>query len=117
MLLERIFYADDFPIRIAVSHLVEDPIHYHPDIEFVYVLQGEIDLKSGYCTYHLKAGDIFTNAGNEVHSMYAVSEDNVVAQIHVSTRDLSQFFPISARPATAPIPSTPTTKNTSGCGT
>ena len=93
MLLERIFYADDFPIRIAVSHLVEDPIHYHPDIEFVYVLQGEIDLKSGYCTYHLKAGDIFTNAGNEVHSMYAVSEDNVVAQIHVSTRDLSQFFP------------------------
>lgn len=93
MLLERIFYADDFPIRISVSHLVEDPIHYHPDIEFVYVLQGGIDLKSGYCTYHLKAGDIFTNAGNEVHSMYAVSQDNVVAQIHISTRDLSQFFP------------------------
>lgn len=93
MLLERIFYADDFPIRISVSHLVNDPIHYHPDIEFVYVLQGEIALKSGYCAYHLKAGDIFTNSGNEVHSMHALSEDNVVAQIHVSTRDFSQYFP------------------------
>ena len=93
MLLERLIYPDDFPMRICVGTLEEDPIHYHTDIELVYVLRGEIRLKNGYYTYHLRAGDIFTNAGNEVHAMRAVTEDNVIAQIQVSTRDLSQYFP------------------------
>lgn len=93
MLLERLFYPEDFPIRITVASLVEDPIHYHTDIEFVYVLKGEIQLKNGYYTYHLRAGDVFTNSGNEVHCLKALTPDNVIAQIQVSTRELSQYFP------------------------
>ena len=93
MLLERLIYPDDFPMHICIGTLEEDPIHYHTDIELVYVLRGEIELKNGYYTYHLHAGDVFTNAGNEVHGMRAVSADNVIAQIQVSTRDLSQYFP------------------------
>lgn len=93
MLLERLFYPDDFPIRVTVAALTEDPLHYHPDIEFIYVLRGEIQLKNGYCRYQLRAGDVFTNSGNEVHSMKAVTADNIVAQIQVSTRELSQYFP------------------------
>ena len=93
MLLERLIYPDDFPMHICISTLEEDPIHYHTDIELVYVLRGEIELKNGYYTYHLHAGDVFTNAGNEVHGMCAVTADNVIAQIHISTRDLSQYFP------------------------
>lgn len=93
MLLERLYYPNDYPIRISIAALAEDPLHYHTDIEFVYVLKGEIELKNGYYTYHLHAGDIFTNSGNEVHGMRAVTEDNVVAQIHVRTKDLSHYFP------------------------
>ena len=69
MLFEKLSYPEDFPIRITIATVTEDPIHYHSDIEFVYVLRGEILLKNGYCQYHLHAGDIFTNAGNEVHSL------------------------------------------------
>ena len=93
MLLERLYYPNDSPIHIHIATLVEDPFHYHPDIELVYVLKGEIELKNGYYTYLLHAGDIFTNSGNEVHGMKAVTEDNVVAQIHVRTKDLSHYFP------------------------
>lgn len=93
MLLERIYYPNDYPIRISIASLVEDPLHYHTDIEFVYVLKGEIELKNGYYTYHLHAGDIFTNSGNEVHGMRAITEDNIVAQVHVRTKDLSHYFP------------------------
>ena len=93
MLLEKLTYPEDFPIRILIGSVVEDPIHYHSDVEFIYVLQGEILLRNGYCNYHLHAGDIFTNSGNEVHSLRAVTEDNVVARIHVSTAELSQYFP------------------------
>lgn len=93
MLLERLFYADGFPIRVTIATLTEDPRHYHPDIEFIYVLSGEIELRNGYYTYHLHAGDIFTNSGNEVHSMRAVTQDNVIAQIQISTQSFSQYFP------------------------
>lgn len=93
MLLEKLTFADDFPINITVGNIVEDPLHYHLDIEFVYVLKGEIQLKNGYCIYHLREGDIFTNSGNEVHSMKALTEDNIIAQIQISIRDLSQYFP------------------------
>ena len=93
MLLERLYYPNDHPIHIMVSQLVEDPLHYHTDIELVYVLKGEIELKNGYYTYRLHPGDIFTNSGNEVHGMKAVTQDNVIAQIHVRTKDLSHYFP------------------------
>lgn len=93
MLLEKLTFADDFPINITIGNVVEDPLHYHLDIEFVYVLRGEIQLKNGYCIYHLHEGDIFTNSGNEVHSMKAVTDDNIIAQIQISIRDLSQYFP------------------------
>ena len=93
MLLERLYYPNDYPIHINIANLVEDPLHYHPDIELVYVLKGEIELKNGYYTYRLRAGDIFTNSGNEVHGMKAVTQDNIIAQIHVRTKDLSHYFP------------------------
>ena len=93
MLLERLYYPNDYPIHIAVHNLVEDPVHYHPDIEIVYVLKGEVRLKNGYYTYQLSAGDIFVNSGNEVHSLEPVTADNILAQIHVRTRDLSHYFP------------------------
>ena len=93
MLLERLTYAEDFPININIARLVEDPLHYHLDIEFLYVLKGEVLLKNGYCQYHLQEGDIFTNSGHEVHGMKALTEDNVVATIQISTHYFSQYFP------------------------
>lgn len=93
MLLERLVYADDFPMNITVATITEDPLHYHLDIEIIYVLQGSVRLKNGYCWYELHEGDIFVNSGHEVHSLYASSPDNVVAQLQISTHYYSQFFP------------------------
>lgn len=93
MLLERIPYAEDFPMNIQIARLTEDPLHYHLDIEFLYVLRGRILLKNGYCRYELQEGDIFTNSGHELHGMTALTEDNVVAVIHISSHYFSQYFP------------------------
>ena len=93
MLLDKLTYPEDFPISVTVACMEEDPLHYHPDIELTYVISGEVELKSGCCLYRLHAGDIFTNAGNEVHSLKAVTKDNTVASIHLSTKALSQYFP------------------------
>lgn len=97
MLLERLTYPDAFPMNITVAKITEDPLHYHLDIEIVYVLRGSVQLKNGYCCYSLQEGDIFTNSGHEVHSITDASEDNVVAQIQISTHYYSQFFPNLSR--------------------
>lgn len=93
MILEAITYPGDFPVSITVGNIREYPIHYHKDLELVYVLEGSVLLRNGYCTYELQAGDIFANAGHEVHTLQAASGDNITALIHVSNLFFTQFYP------------------------
>jgi AraC-like DNA-binding protein len=93
MLLEKNSYSNDFPISIQVGRLIDDPIHYHQDIEFVLVLQGEIKLKNGAFQYLLREGDVFTSNGHEVHGIQKSKGDNVVAIVSVSNLFFTQYFP------------------------
>ena len=93
MLYEKTTYLDDFPINIRIARVEEYPIHYHKDIEFVYVLEGEILLKNGSHDYLLHAGEIFTNSGHEVHGLRATDKENAVAIIQVSNSFFTQYFP------------------------
>ena len=93
MLFEKTTYLDDFPINIRIAKVTEYPFHYHQDVEFVYVLKGEIRAKDVCSNYLLKEGDIFTNNGHEVHGLTATDKENVVAIIQVSNRFFTQYFP------------------------
>lgn len=93
MLFEKTTYLDDFPLKIRIAKVTEYPFHYHQDIEFVYVLKGEIKAKDVCSDYLLKEGDIFTNNGREVHGLTATDKENVVAIIQVSNRYFTQYFP------------------------
>lgn len=97
MMFEKITYLEDFPINITIANIEECPIHYHQDIEFVFVLKGTVMLKNGSCDYTLHEGDIFTNAGHEVHSITSTDPDNIVALIQISTHYFSQYFPSLSR--------------------
>ena len=110
MLFEKITYQDDFPINITIANIDEYPLHYHQDIEFVYVLKGEVRLKNGYWYYTLKEGDIFTNAGHEVHNLTSTGKDNVVALMQISTRHFSQYFPTLSRSCYRTYSNNPTSK-------
>lgn len=93
MLFEKTTYLDNFPINIRIVKVTEYPFHYHQDVEFVYVLKGEVRLKCLCHYYLLKEGDIFTNSGHEVHGLTATEKENVVAIIQVSNRFFTQYFP------------------------
>lgn len=93
MLFEKTIYENDFPINMRIMQVVEYPIHYHHDIEFVYVLKGEVRLKDVCSNYLLKEGDLFTINGHEVHGLTATDKDNVVAVIQISNRFCTQYFP------------------------
>ena len=93
MLFEKITYPDDFPLCIRIFSVSEYPYHYHQDVEFLYILQGEVQAKDVSSTYLLKEGDIFTFNGREVHGLTATSSDNLVAVIQISNRFFTQYFP------------------------
>ena len=93
MLFEKTTYLDDFPINIRIAKITEYPIHYHQDVELIYVLKGEVYAKDVGSNYLLKEGDIFTFNGHEVHGMNATDKENVVAIIQVSNRFFTQYFP------------------------
>src|SRR5699024_7177046 len=93
MLFEKTTYLDDFPINIRVAEITEYPFHYHQDVEFVYVLKGEVYLKDVSSHYLLKEGDVFTINGHEVHGMKSTDKENAVAIIQISNRYFTRYFP------------------------
>ena len=93
MLLQTITYPDDFPINIRIAEIKNVPLHYHSDIELVIVLSGKIHLTNGYGSFTLTEGEIFTNNGNEIHSIEAQDEENLVAIIQISNSFFTKYFP------------------------
>jgi mannose-6-phosphate isomerase-like protein (cupin superfamily) len=51
-----------------------DPLHTHPHEQITYVAEGEIMFVLEDQKYHLKAGDLFTVAGNMPHSVQLLTE-------------------------------------------
>ena len=50
MLKEKIIYKDELPINVVTASIDEYPIHFHDDMEVVYVLEGSVILRNGYYT-------------------------------------------------------------------
>ena len=80
---QKLLYEKDFPIQISLMTIQEYPLHFHRDLEILYVLRGTIQLKNGSCLYSLGPGSIFACNKNEVHGIFSPSEDNVVAFFHL----------------------------------
>ena len=47
MLKEKIFYKDELPVNVITANIKEYPIHFHDDMEVVYVLEGSLILRNG----------------------------------------------------------------------
>ena len=92
MLKERITYKEELPINVAVVKMEEYPIHFHDDIEVVYMLKGSVKLKNGYYTEQLKSGDIFILNGKEIHSFESIEDDNMVMMLHINGNYFSNYY-------------------------
>ncbi len=62
--------------RIAPGAVI--PPHSHPHEQVVNMLEGELELIAGGVAQMLKAGDVYTIAGNVVHSARGVTACRVL---------------------------------------
>ncbi len=88
---------DRAPLSIRILSIEEYPLHYHTDIELIYVLSGQIRLLLGCNDYCLNTGDVFACNGKEVHGLYGRPGENVVALIRVNNRIFSNYYPNLSR--------------------
>ena len=92
MLKEKIIYKDELPINVITANIDEYPIHFHDDMEVVYVLEGNVILRNGYYTYTLKQGDIFIMNDREMHSFESTGEDNMVMMLQLDLTYFSRYY-------------------------
>lgn len=97
MFKEEVSYDSKLPIYIRIIELEEYPLHYHTDIEFIFVLKGEIKLISGSNRYILKQNAVFVCNGKEVHGMYATGKENIVALVQINNQIFSKYYPNLSR--------------------
>lgn len=93
MLKEKIYYNDRLPLNVTIANIDEYPIHFHDDLEIVFVLDGSIILKNGYYNYEMKTGDIFILNDREIHSFKRTSEDNMVLMLQLDMDYFIKHYP------------------------
>ncbi len=92
MLKEKNFYKEGLPVNVTTANIMEYPIHFHDDIEVVYVLEGSVGLKNGYYSYTLERGDIFILNGREIHSFYHTEQPNMVMMLQMDLSFFSKYY-------------------------
>ncbi len=92
MLKEKIIYREGLPVNVVVANIDEYPIHFHDDLEVVYVLDGSIRMRNGYYTYTLRQGDIYIFNDREMHSYENTGEDNMVMMLQMDLTYFSRYY-------------------------
>jgi AraC-like DNA-binding protein len=92
MLKEKNFYKEGLPVNVITANIMEYPIHFHDDIEVVYVLEGSVGLKNGYYSYVLNRGDIFILNDREVHSFHHTDQPNMVMMLQMDLTFFSKYY-------------------------
>ncbi len=92
MLKEKNYYKEGLPVNVITANISEYPIHFHDDMEVVYVLEGTVGMKNGYYSYTLNPGDIFILNGREIHSFHHTDEPNMVMMLQLDIGFFSKYY-------------------------
>lgn len=92
-MIEIIDYPDGMPVKIQLLRIKEYPWHAHNDIQIVYILKGELELKLTYAAYHLPADSIHFIHSDDVHGFRSLTEDNLVLLVNINMEYFQKFFP------------------------
>ena len=92
-MLKKIQYEDGLPIKVQVLKIQEYPWHMHNDIQVIYVLEGEIDLKMTYTRYYLSKNHMHFIHSDDVHGVKGLTENNLVVVLSLNMDYFSQFYP------------------------
>ncbi|MBU3146869.1 helix-turn-helix domain-containing protein [Clostridium sp. CF012] len=88
---EVINHDERLPIKIFLHNINKYPVHWHEDIEIIFVLEGSIKITEEYKDYVLKEDDIFLFNSNVMHSSEYINQ-NTTLVIQFDTKYFENYF-------------------------
>ncbi len=98
MLKEKILYSEGLPVKIYVTAIEEYPIHFHDELEVIYVLDGTVKVKDGYYNYSLNKDDVLIINDRELHSIKRTREPNIILIFQIDLQFFSKFHSTLSNP-------------------
>lgn len=95
MLLDKIEFPDNAPLRLSVVQVEAYPFHIHSDVfEIIFVLEGDLELTVVNSVLPMATGDIYISSPNELHRLNAYADTPVlVLLIHINLAAYKAEFP------------------------
>lgn len=92
-LIEKVKYDSGLHSRILLTSIENYPIHIHEDIQLIYVVKGEIELRVSYDVYELIEGDIHIVNLADTHSIKSNGSSNQLLILYFETSYFIKKFP------------------------
>ena len=92
-LVEKVKYERGVHCRAVLTSIDYYPIHIHADMQLIYVVQGELQLRVSYDTYNLMEGDMHIVNTADTHAYKSNGKSNVLLILYFETDYFSRFHP------------------------
>lgn len=83
----------NFNCSYSIMSISSIPLHMHQAFEIVFVLKGSVHFSSFIFNGRLSEGDIFIVNVNDLHSIHAIDEDNLILLFHFNPYKYDHVFP------------------------
>lgn len=92
-MLETIQYEEGLPVKVQVLRIDHYPWHTHKDIQLIYVIEGEVELKMIYARYRLVKNNIHVIHNADVHGFKGISKNNLVVVLSLNMDYFLAYYP------------------------
>lgn len=92
-ILMPIEYPEALPVKIQLVEIDHYPIHNHRDMQIIYVLEGELDLRLTCTHYVLSKNSIHIVQTDDLHAITAISPHNLLLVLSINVEYFSNYFP------------------------
>lgn len=89
---QYITYAEKMPVIISYANVMRYPVHWHNDIEILYVLNGNFNVTIDSDNYELVKNDIEIINIDEAHGIRSNDKDNRILIFHIDPTFFEQYF-------------------------
>lgn len=93
---ETIKYNDSLPAKIetksASGSLITTDLHWHKEIELIYIIDGSVTVTKNYDEYKLNSGEVFLFNSGEIHQITAESDEKIqLLSLYLSYEFVKKF--------------------------
>lgn len=90
---EFVKYKTGLPFKVFLCEIKHVPFHWHKELELLYVIDGELNLKRGDEAYQIQENQLVVINRNEVHQFTETHKSNLTIVVQVNLDHFKAIWP------------------------